>query len=144
MENWQLFSEPGFALRFRYPAETPGGNVVDRIEEAREGVQRVHLISRDSAEVYFEVRRYADLAPLVAYERQKAELEQRFAQESFAITALQMTELASRPALSYSFTWGQKARVALLVPEAPALYRIIYDPQSDLNAQVLATVEFSV
>jgi hypothetical protein len=140
---WQQFSDPDFALRWRYPAVTPEGHAVDRVDEERHGVRRVHLTSRDSLALYFEVRRYPALAPQAAYEGQRAELAQRFEHEGFAITPLEATQFAGRPAFTYSFQWSQRARVALLVPEGPALYRLIYDPRSDLNAQVLATVEFT-
>jgi hypothetical protein len=141
--DWQQFSDPDLALRWRYPAVTPEGHAVDRLEEERYGVRRVHLTSRDSLELYFEVRRYPALAPGTAYEGQRAELAQRFEHEGFTITPLEATQLAGRLALTYSFQWSQRARVALLVAEGPALYRLIYDPLSDLNAQVLATVEFT-
>ena len=120
MDAWQQFGDPRFALRFRYPETTPGGHVVDRLEEERDGVLRVHLISRDSPEVYFEVRRYSNLAPSDEYTRHTADLSQRFARDNFAVTGLQATELAGRPALSYTFQWDQKTRVVVLAPEPAA------------------------
>jgi hypothetical protein len=121
---------------------TPGGHAVERIEEERGGVWRAQLVSRDSFELYFEVRRYPELRPDKAYERHMAELAQRFEAEGLAVTPLGQTTLAGQPALTYSFQWSQRARVALLAAEGAALYRVVYDPQSELNSAVLATVEF--
>jgi hypothetical protein len=140
--DWQTVSQPESALRWRYPAVTPAGHAVERIVEERGGAWRVHLTSRDSFELYFEVRRYPELAPETAYERHQAELAQRFALAGLAVSPLEETELAGRPALTYSFQWSQNARVALLAPEGPALYRVIYDPRSELNRRVLGTVAF--
>jgi hypothetical protein len=140
--DWQVFSHPAFALRWRYPAVTPAGQAVEQIEEEREGVWRAHLRSRDGRELYFEVRRYPELTPQAAYERHRAELAQRFEGEGLALTPLEETELAGRPAWTYSFQWSENARVALLAPDGPALYRLIYDPRSELNRQVLGTVGF--
>ncbi len=140
IENWQLFTDPQFELRFHYPATTPRGHAVEKTEGQQDDVLRVHLVSRDSRELYFEVVKYPDLPAREEYERHRAYLEQRF--DDLAITELQETSLASQPAYAYAFKWGNGERAVLLIHKDQATYRIIYDPHSPLNAQVLSTIRF--
>ena len=140
MESWQLFTDPRFELRFHYPATTPQGHSVEKTEDQHDDVLRVHLVSRDSQELYFEVVEYPNLLPREEYEQHRAYLEQRF--DDLAITELQETSLALLPAYAYSFKWDQGERAVLLIPKDQATYRVIYDPRSPLNAQVLSTTEF--
>ena len=142
IECWHLFTDPRFKLRFNYPATTPEGHAVEKVEEQHDDAVRIHLSSRDSQELYFEVTKYPDLIAREEYERHKAYLEQRFAGFDFAIGELQETSLASRPAHTYTFRWRDAERTVMLIHKDGATYRIIYDPRSPLNAQVLSTVAF--
>jgi hypothetical protein len=141
MENWQIFTDPGFRLHFRYPAVTPQGNMVEPQDEQTSDFARVHLISRDSPEVYFEVRQYRDLLPQEEYQRHRAYLEKRFESEGFTITELTPQRIGEAAAHEYSFQWNGKQRVAILIQQGSATYRIIYDPVSPINVQILSTVE---
>lgn len=141
MESWQLFTDPKFQLRFRYPAVTVEGKAVELEEEETRDFVRVHLVSRDSQEVYFEVRRYRDLLPQEEYQRHRAYLEERFELEGFTITALTDYRLGMSAAHQYSFQWDNRQRVAILVQQEHFTYRIIYDPVSPINVQILSTVE---
>jgi hypothetical protein len=141
MENWKQFADPRFRLRLTYPSLTPQGSIVELEEEETSDFVRVHLISRDSPEVYFEVRRYRDLLPHDDYQRHRAYLEQRFAKESFTISELIDHSLAGTAVKQYAFQWDAKQRVAILIQQGPATYRIIYDPVSPINVQILSTVE---
>ena len=138
MEHWQLFADPRFELRFRYPLTTPGGHSVEKIEGQRDDTVRVHLVSQGSQELYFEVMKFLDLSPEEEYQRHKADLVQRF--EALTITALDETRLGGLPAYRYALTWPDRERAVILVHKGRATYRIIYDPRSALNAQVLSTV----
>jgi hypothetical protein len=141
IENWQLFTDPKFQLRFTYPVVTPPGHVVEHLEEETSDFAHVHLISRDSQEVYFEVRRYRDLLPQEEYRRHNAYLENRFESEGFTITGLIDQAVGVSPAHQYSFQWEDRKRAAILIPQEHCTYRIIYDPVSPINAQILSTVE---
>lgn len=140
MEQWQLFADPRFKMHFHYPLTTPQGHTVEKVESQREDALRVHLASAGSHELYFEAMKLSDLTPQEEYQRHHADLVQRFV--GLSITALQETRLGSRAAYSYRFTWSDKERAVILVHQERATYRIIYDPRSALNAQVLATVAF--
>lgn len=142
MKNWKTFADPRFQLRFRYPAVTPQGNMVELEEEETSDFVRVHFISRDSQEVYFEVRRYRDLSPHDDYQQHRAYLEKQFEDERFTITELTDDSIAGSTAQQYSFQWDGKQRVAILIHHDPATYRIIYDPVSPINRQILSSVKF--
>jgi hypothetical protein len=142
MENWQLFTDPKFKVRFKYPVSTPQNHNVETLTGQSDDSIRVHLISRDSQEVYFEVTRYFTLSVHGEYRTHKAYLEQRFEAEGFSITELTDHKLGESPAHQYSFRWDNKQRVAILVQQGQVTYRILYDPQSNINAQILSTIEF--
>jgi hypothetical protein len=138
MERWVLFSDPNFQLRFSYPAPTPQGHPVEKLEDRRDDAVRVHLSSEGSQELYFEVVRFRDLAPQAEYERHKVALGQR--SDGVTITELSETRLNSLPAYTYSFKWPHRQRAAILIPKDQDTYRVIYDPLSPLNADILSSV----
>jgi len=140
MQHWQLFADPQFKLRFHYPRTTPQGHSVETIESQHEDALRVHLASVGSQELYFEVMKLCDLTPQQEYQQHQGDLAQRFV--GVTISELEETKLGSRPAYSYRFSWSDKERAVMLVQLDRATYRIIYDPRSTLNAQVLSTVTF--
>jgi hypothetical protein len=141
MQSWQTFTDPRFALRCKYPAVTPQGKPVIIHETERPGLLRAHLISQDSQEVYFEITRYSGLTASTVYQMHRQELEQRFA--ALAITPLEQGTLVSKPAQTYSFEWQQGKRLVYLVQTGQSTYRVLYNPKLPLNAQILATLEWS-
>jgi len=143
--DWRRFTRPGFAIEFSYPAVTPRGHTVERNEEAFRDHPRVHLSSPDSEELYLEVVRFHDLAPPDEYQHHRPYLEKRFGAHS--VTPLTESALRGRSAWTYAFR-GDEAersleRAVLLLEVAGDTYRVIYDPRSPLNAQVLATLRIS-
>ena len=92
--------------------------------------------------MYFEVVYYPNLLAQEEYQQHKQYLEKRFELGDFTITGLNETRLGLHPAYEYAFKWGQKERAVILVQKDHAMYRIIYDPYSPLNLQVLSTIEF--
>lgn len=144
MENWQLFTDPKFKLRFKYPVRTPQNHTVETVAGQNDDLIRIHLISRDSQEVYFEVTRYYTLSVQGEYRTHKVYLEQRFEAEGFAITDLTDFHLGELRAYQYSFRWDDKQRVVILTEQDQVTYRIIYDPDSPINEQILSTIELVV
>ena len=129
-------------MEFSYPAVTPQGHAVERTEERirdhRGDLERIHLTSRESRELYLEVVRFRDLAPQDEYLRHRPHLEQRFGADS--VTELTETSLREWPAWAYAFRWDDGERSVLLLQVDGGTYRIIYDPRSELNAEVIATL----
>lgn len=101
LQDWQLFFDPRFAVRFQYPRVTPQGHPVIKKESRRDDAVRIHFVSKDSQELYFEVTQYASLPVQTEYRQHKQELERRL--DDFAITELNETNLTSQLAQAYSF-----------------------------------------
>ncbi len=140
--DWQGFARPGFKVAFRYPAVTPQGHAVERTEEPFRDNERVHLSSPDRQELYLEVVRFHDLSPQDEYLHHKPYLEQRFGADS--ITTLTETSLFGRRAWTYAFCGeeGEQTleRLVFLLRVDRYTYRIIYDPRSALNTEIIATL----
>ena len=141
MENWQHFSQPEFALGFQYPQTTPQGHIVEKTERQEEGAIRIRFTSKDSYELYFEIAKYDDLSPQIEYQHHKMNLEQRA--DRFVISELKEIRWMSQPAYEYSIKWRQGTRIVMLIEADKATYRILYDPYSPLNVQVLSTMQWS-
>jgi Protein of unknown function (DUF3303) len=144
--EWERFTRPGFRLEFSYPAVSPRGQAVDRTEEHavdhRGDIERIHLSSPDRSELYVEVARFRGIAPEDEYANHGTYLKQRFGPDE--VTDLTSTSLQGRPARSYSFRSDEEGRPmersALLLHVGDDTYRVIYDPRSALNDEVLATI----
>jgi len=144
--QWQRFRHPRFRLEFRYPEVTTEGQPVKRNEQRVEGhrgeMERIHLSSPDRRELYFELARFGGIAPQDEYANHKPSLEERFGADS--VTALTATRLHDRPSWTYAFHWdeqeGPMERAVLLLQVGEDTYRVIYDPRSELNDQVIATL----
>jgi len=125
----------GLGVEFEYPAEGA---------QRDDGRQRVHVHSPDR-ELYFEVARFSELTPHGEYERHKPYLEGRFGAGS--VTDLTETTHADSRAWTYSFSWDDDgrpmARTALLLQIGADTCRVIRDPRSALNDEVLATLTLS-
>ena len=140
--DWERFTRPEFGVEFSYPAVTARGQAVERRDEPFREYPRVHLSSPDKQELYFELVRFDGLSPQDEYQQHRPFLEQRFGAE--AITALTETKLRESPVWTYGFRWNEgdrpKERSVLLLQVGDDTYRVIFDPRSALNAQVLATL----
>ena len=73
-------------MEFSYPRVTPQGHPVEQFEEHvqdhRGDIERIHLSSPKSGELYFEVARFRELAPQDDYLSHKKYLAQRFGPDS--------------------------------------------------------------
>lgn len=144
--DWHRFTRPGFRLELSYPAVTPQGQAVERTEEEAEDhrghIERVHLSSPDRSELYVEVARFHGITPDDEYGNHGSYLKQRFGEDF--VTGLTATTLQGLPAWTYAFRWDEEGRpmerAALLLHVAGDTYRVIYDPRSKLNDEVIATI----
>lgn len=138
-DHWQLFTHPRFKLAFYYPADAR----LVATENPELGATRVHLSIPDDSALYFEVTHYPGLEAEAEYQTHKTALLQNSALKDFSMTGLDEGWLGSRAVYKYMFHWAQGERAVILVPQTQALYRLLYDPRSALNMQVLATLEFT-
>ena len=140
MQNWQHFTDSRFMLGFQYPQITPQGKPVELAENDVQEKVRVHITSKDSREVYFEITKYQDLSAQMEYERHKQNLEQR--PEEFVVTDLREIHWMSQRAYEYLVRWSQGSRIVRLIEDENVTYRLLYDPKSPLNTQILLTVQW--
>ncbi|HEX6035027.1 MAG TPA: hypothetical protein VFY83_11350 [Anaerolineales bacterium] len=113
---------------------------MDRVETQQDQLLRVHVLSPLSREVYFEVSRFENLPAKAEYKRHQEHLRKQF--HPLAVSDLKEVSGSSLPAYEYSFKWHQGARTVILVEHANATYRILYNPDSALNGQILSTIEW--
>ena len=137
--QWRIFSDTRMAFQLKYPQTTPQGHPVRIKEVSVGGGIRVHFVSENSQELYFEVTWYSNLSPAEGYGRLKEEVEKRF--EEVNVSELKESRLGSLPAFAFSFSWREGERAVVFVPKGRMAYRILYDPRSPLNSQMLSTVE---
>jgi hypothetical protein len=138
--RWQRFARPDFGLEFSYPEVTPKGQAVERDDEPFREYARVHLSSPDREELYLEVVRFHDLAPEEEYETHRFYLDRRFGEN--AVSVLTETSLHGRRAWAYSFRWEDRERAVTLVRANSETYRIIHNPRSSLNDDLIASITF--
>ena len=140
--NWKRFTNERFAVEFSYPSPTPQGHEVEvteeRADDHRGEMERVHLSSPESAELYLEVARFVGITPQDEYANHGTYLKKRFGPG--AVSELTETSLLERPAWTYSLWWPEHDRTVVLLPLGSDTYRIIYDPHSALNDEVIATL----
>jgi hypothetical protein len=130
--TWQNFALDGLGVRFRYPTTTPTGHAVEMDDF------RAHFRSPDSAEVYFELSRHLHPSAQEFYAREREFLLRQL--PDAAVGDLTATTVGGASAHRFTVRWAMGERVMLLIERAPGLYRIVYDPRSPLNEQVLATL----
>jgi hypothetical protein len=141
--GWQRLELEGFALMLDYPAVTPQGVTVERADESvvdhpfAGAFERVHLTS-DSGEVYVEVARFPGRTPQAEYATHVPHLEHRFGADS--VSELSETIAAERQAWAYGFQWEGGERSVLLFEVEGDTYRVIHDPRSGLNAEIVGTL----
>ena len=141
MQNWQHFVYPGFALGFRYPEITPQGHIAEKAETQDEERIRIHFTSKDSPELYFEITKYVHLPAQVEYQEHKEYLENRPGE--YVVSDLKEIRWMSQRAYEYSIKWREGARIVMLIEADDSTYRVLYDPNSPLNVQVLTTIQWT-
>ena len=141
-EGWERYALAESAVAFSYPTVTPQGQTVEKVEERandhRGDIERVHLSSPDRHELYFEVMRFRDLAPQDEYASHRSYLEQRFGAD--AVTPLTETKFRNRPAWAYEISWPDHERSVRMVQLDDDTFRVIWNPRSALNAEILETL----
>jgi hypothetical protein len=141
-EGWERYALAESGVGFSYPPVTPQGQTVEKEEERaddhRGRIERVHLSSPDRHELYFEVIRFHDMSPREEYERHRPALERQFG--AGAVTPLTETTFGERPAWAHGISKKDGQRSVLYLALGNDTVRIIWNPRSDLNAEILATL----
>ena len=132
--KWEELRLSNFGLTLQYPTSTPSGQQV-RFDDIR-----LHAQSEDGTEVYFEVTRHLNMPAASLYEKERDSL---ISLRQAMVTDLSKTNLAGLPAHEYAFTWNCNERNIFLVEQAEWLYRVIYDPRSPINVEIVGSIQFA-
>jgi hypothetical protein len=131
-------SEHNYSLRI--PTTTPSGQRVEILKDQREDAHRVHAQSPDASELYFEI---VSAPGLINHEQAVAEQKAFLSSHSSdaAITATKQSVVRSFRATEFGFEGtlgGQwKVRRFIFLDSDLHTYRIIDDPRSPVNEQIL-------
>jgi hypothetical protein len=125
------------------PDMTPNGQTVAILRDKRSDATLMHAESPDQSELYFEVSCYHDQRDhAAAIAAQQAFLAQHAKEQRIGATAA--TTVTGRDATTFDFEgWLQgrwKVRRFLFVDAGGCTHRIVFDPTSRLNHDVLATL----
>jgi hypothetical protein len=132
--------QDGSGWRFQIPEVTAQAQSTEITRDTHKGMIRVHTHTPDLFELYFEVVSYpGTLEHQALIEKQKPFIEKKFTNVSFSevITGpfkkLQRTE--------FTFESDEKTRRFIYIEDACRSYRLIFNPLSDLNLDVLNSFE---
>lgn len=139
--NLTLFVSEEIAVQLNYPNPTPAGNPVIIHHPPSNTSTRAHLISANSEEVYFEVSRYNSHSLQDALTRFQEELLAN--NPDVILNPTHQTEVKGHPSHQFTAIWPTKGRLITFIQHPHALYRIIYNPRSPLNKQILASLTFT-
>jgi len=138
-------TEHNYSLRI--PTTTPSGQPIEIVKDQRTGAHRIHAQSPDAAELYFEI---VSASGLINHEEAVAQQKAFLSSQSFdaAITATKQSVVRSFAASEFGFegTLGGrwKVRRFIFLDSALRTYRIIYDPRSTVNEQILDSLVIQV
>jgi hypothetical protein len=133
---------PDFPLNLRIPGRTPTGAGVHVDERAGEMSRRFHYTSVGSDEVYFEIGRYPDRTPAEVMDLFIEDVTDRI--EGIVVGEPEPAVVAGYAAVRLRIGWPGKQRLVHFLSVDGNAYRVILDPASPLNFEILATLEFTV
>jgi hypothetical protein len=136
-QSWLHFFDPAFAFEFDYPDKTANGAPVTVQRYAHDQDERVHLVSEDDG-VYFELDRAADRPAMDGLRALAEDVRGRFEGAWFSIP--EATELCGAVARTVHFRFDGRVRWAIFTEDASPSYRVILDPRSSTNLEILGTL----
>jgi hypothetical protein len=137
-DDWSTFSDPSFAFEFDYPLIDLDGRQVDFDRRSHPFGEAVHISTTDARTIYFELSRGASPSATGALAFLKRDVATRFDDAWFG-DALQTT-IVGVPALTIRFHFGDRWRWATFTDGLDPSYRVILDPRSSTNLQILGTM----
>lgn len=140
MIQLKTLHSPEFSLTLHYPDPTPRGSSVDVVERQSDHSYRLHLLSTDSDEIYFEVGKYPHLSSAAAQALFQHELTAQY--PDVTLDPVRGMVLAGKNGRLLTARWPTRERTIIFVPHDGAVYRLIFNPASPINHQILNTVTF--
>jgi hypothetical protein len=131
-DTWQAIDLPDLGVSFRFPRLTPTGQHVVVVD------LRIHVQSQGGREVYLEVSRVQGLTAAEAYTQESAFVRDRHGAH---VGPLVSATFAGWPAYTFSFRWADTHRVLTYVERGEWLYRVVHDPNSAPDLEILGTIQ---
>jgi hypothetical protein len=138
--DWEHFAVPEFAFEFDYPLIDPDGRSVDVDRRSHPFGEAVHISTPDARTVYFELNRAASASAAAALAFLRRDVATRFDDAWFG--EAHETTLAGVPALTVRFRFLDRWRWATFTDGLDPSYRVILDPRSTTNLQILGTLRY--
>jgi hypothetical protein len=135
--GWLRFADPRFDFEFSYPA-TGTAKMITVREDERTDRRRVHISTDDARDVYFELERVDRRTVAEGVAELSSDLGARYGDATFA--DLEPVMLAGLRASLLRFTFADRVRAAYFTERASPAHRVILDPRSPTNLEILATL----
>ena len=129
-------SEQNHQWAYDIPSRLAGGQSSETTRDCHEGMERAHSHSTDFATLYFEVVSYPNKVehqPII--QQQQPAIANRFSNVTF--TPVETFKFNGRPATEFTFESDEKTRRFIFIDGDERSYRIIYNPLSNVNHEVL-------
>lgn len=133
---WLDFRSARLALHFRYPAATADGHSVLIRHEDGDRYSAVRVTAAWGDDPDLEIARFPGTDPGAMHRYLEHEPQ-------LAIGETVPARFHDHAAWTFELRDGAVQRRVYLVPVGSDLYRITFDPEGDLNEQILATVVFT-
>ena len=139
--HWKLVVvEDGSGWQFQVPEVTEQAQTTEITRDTHKGKIKVHAHTADLFELYFEVVSYPEkLDHQALIEKQKPFIEQEFTNVSFSEVSAQTFK--GLPTTEFTFESEEKTRRFIYIEDASRSYRVIFNPLSNLNLDVLNSLE---
>jgi hypothetical protein len=136
--EWLRFADPAFDFEFSYPPTGTAARVVTVREQERTDRRRVHISTDDARDVYFELERVDRRTVAQGVAELSSDLSARYS--DVTVAHLEPVMLAGLPASLLRFTFADRVRAAYFTEQASPAHRVILDPRSPTNLEILATL----
>jgi hypothetical protein len=132
--------QDGSGWQFQIPEVTAKAQTTEITRDTLKGMVRVHAHSPDLFELYFEVVSYPEMLDhQKLIEEQKPFIEKKFTNVSFSEVG--SGPFKKFPTTEFTFESDEKTRRFVYIEDANRSYRVIFNPLSNLNLDVLNSLE---
>jgi len=122
--------------QFQIPEVTEQSQTTEFTRDTHKGVIKVHAHTPDLFELYFEVVSYPEkLDHQAMIEKQKPFIEKQFTSVSFS--KVNTCTFKRLPTIEFTFESEEKTRRFIYIEDVSRSYRVIFNPLSNLNLDVL-------
>jgi hypothetical protein len=139
--HWTLVEiQDGSGWQFQIPEVTAKAQTIEITRDTHKGMIRVHAHTPDLYELYFEVVSYPErLDHQELIEKQKPFIEKKFTNVRFS--EVNTSTFKKFQTAEFTFESDEKTRRFIYIKDATRSYRVILNPLSNLNVDVLNSLE---